>query len=179
MKRAAFVIIITMLCMACTQEPKRPRHRMLTQKEHTELNKKMFLRDSLLITRYCIAQGLDSLPTASGIWLTITKNGNGDTIRIGEKVRITYIISDMLSGEVYYRTDSAIGKRAIDKPYIIEAAKGQAISGIDDVITLLTDGSEATLVLQPDKAYGLIGDEDRINGRRLLVYRIRTEKIKS
>lgn len=174
--RLAFFIIITMLCIACSQEQKQ-RHRMLTKKEHTELNKKMFLRDSLLITRYCISHDLDSLPTSNGVWLTITKNGNNDTIRQGEKICINYVISDMLSGEIYYRTDSAIDKRPIDKPYIIQAAMGQTISGIDDILTMLTDGSEATLVLQPDKAYGLLGDEDRINGRRLLVYKIRTEKL--
>lgn len=161
---------------ACHDE-KQPKRRYISHKEHAELNKRMFSRDSLLITQYCIAHELDSVPNSYGIWLTINNQGTSDTIRIGDKICINYIISDMMSGEIFYRTDSAIGKRPIDKPYIIEAAKGQVISAIDDVLPILTDGSEATLVVQPDKAYGILGDENRIKGRRILVYKIKINKL--
>ncbi len=147
---------------ACQKE--KPRHVRVTKKQLIEMNRRLAQRDSALIVAYSDSLGLNPEPDKSGLWMTRTHEGEGMAIEKSTQVELAYTISDLM-GEVYYTSDRDGTKR-------MTAGMGQDVSGLDEALLQMRQGDKATLLLIPDKAYGMLGDENKIRGRRILRYDI-------
>ncbi len=129
------------------------------------MNVRIAKRDSAIIVNYSDSLGLNTVPDKSGLWLTIHDEGVGETIGIGNNVEFDYKISDIV-GDVYYEgTKKMLAGKSLD------------ISGLDEMLLKLKDKSSATALLIPDKAYGILGDNDKIRGRRILRYDITIKNV--
>lgn len=154
--------IAALLAVACAEE--RNERRMPTKRELIEYNRRLVRMDSLCITQYSDTMGLNPVPTTSGLWMTIHAEGDGELIQKGQTVTLKYTISDLL-GHTFYDSEK-------DGMKIFPAGRGHEVIGLDEAMASMRRGSRATLILMPDKAYGLIGDERRIGGRIILRYDI-------
>jgi FKBP-type peptidyl-prolyl cis-trans isomerase 2 len=65
-----------------------------------------------------------------------------------------------------------------DGEKVFVAGRGHEVMGLDEGVVGLRKGAKATLLLLPDKAYGLIGDEKKINGRIILRYDIEVKDVR-
>lgn len=157
MKRIFLILATILLAWGC-KEKTAPKP--VTKNDLIAMNERLVRRDSVIITRYCHEQGLDSVPNAEGLWITVLEEGTNEAIQTGSAVAYSYKISD-IRGQEYYN-----GQRQIT------VGAGQDVFGVELALKQLHDKSKATIVLMPDLAYGLIGDENKIVGRKILRYDI-------
>lgn len=167
-KQITFALVIVLIVVSCTEE--RQVRRAPTKATLIEYNKRLMSMDSLCITQYSDTMGLNPTPTSSGLWLTLHDEGVGEPIKKGETVSLKYTISDLL-GHQFYDSEN-------DGLKVFPAGRGHEVAGLDEAIVGMKRNARATLLLIPDKAYGLIGDEKRIGGRIILRYDIEVVDVK-
>lgn len=159
-----FVGLLVVACMmlSCANEESRRKH--VSKKELIAYNQKLVKMDSAAIVHYCYKNKLDSLPNRQGLWLTVNTKGSGTQIVNNQTVTLSYSISDLL-GNIYYTSQR-------DGNKIVKVGSGNDIMGLDMALPQLQQGAKATLIVMPDLAFGLIGDENKIQGRKILRYDI-------
>lgn len=154
------LLVISCMFFACKEEKKEQRH--VTKEDMIRYNQQLVHRDSCVIASYCRDQNLDSVPTASGLWQTIFEDGEGELIAKGDAVELGYVISD-IDGTLYYDSQKDGNKK-------LSVGAGQDVMALDLALLGKRLHSRFTLIVMPDLAYGLLGDENRIEGRRILRY---------
>lgn len=163
MVRAFQIVSLLVLCaslISCQEQKKEQRH--VTKDDMIRYNQRLVHRDSCVIAAYSRAQQLDTVPTSFGIWLTLNDEGDGEPVANGDAVELGYTISD-IDGTLYYNSHKDGNKKLI-------VGAGQDIMALDRALVGTKLHSRFTLIAMPDLAYGLLGDEDRISGRRILRY---------
>jgi len=108
--------------------------------------------------------GWEATVTPSGLWIVVEKTGSGPLIKEGDRVRYAYT-SNLLDGTPCYEA----GKSS---PESLVVGKGGVITGIDQGMRHLRNGSRATLLIPPHLGHGNFGDRDKIPGNSVLLYRI-------
>lgn len=88
--------------------------------------------------------------------------GRGDLIKNGDKVSMEYVITTLLGDTLYSSAHDGIKS--------IVAGQCDMNIGIDEALTQLRKGADATVILIPEKAYGVRGDGNAISGRMILRY---------
>jgi FKBP-type peptidyl-prolyl cis-trans isomerase len=111
------------------------------------LMKKRAIEEDGIIQNYLKKNKLKASKTESGLYYVITKEGNGIQPKVGSKVSVHYKGS-LLNGEVF---DESYQK---GQPLDFVLGQGQVISGWDEGISLLKEGSKATFLLPSRMAYG-------------------------
>ena len=99
-----------------------------------------------------------------GLWITVSEQGIGNYIQKDNIVTLSYSISD-LRGNIYY-TSQRDGKK------VLKVGQGTDVMALDMALPQLRNGAQATLIVMPDLAYGLRGDDAKIEGRMILRYDI-------
>jgi FKBP-type peptidyl-prolyl cis-trans isomerase len=69
----------------------------------------------------------------------------------------------LLTGDTVYTSRN-------DGPLLFEVGKGQVITGLEEAILLLRVGDRAKIIIPSHLAFGLIGDQNKINHKASLVY---------
>lgn len=161
-------VLVAMFVASCAEE--RPTRRMPSKRDMIEYNRRLVQMDSTCIVAYSDTAGLNVKPTSSGLWITIHEEGSGEAVVKGQTVVLAYKISDLLGHEFY--------NSQTDGEKVFVAGRGHEVMGLDEGVVGLRKGAKATLLLLPDKAYGLIGDEKKINGRIILRYDIEVKDVR-
>ena len=167
-RQIIFGLLVMIVIVSCEQE--QSARRMPTKRDMMEYNRRLVRMDSMCIVAYSDTAGLNTQPTPSGLWITMHEEGSGDVVEKGQTVVLKYKISDLL-GHEFYNSER-------DGEKMFAAGRGHEVSGLDEAVVGMHRGSKATLILMPDKAYGLIGDEQRISGRIILRYDIEVKAVK-
>lgn len=163
------LIISTLAIGAC-----RERSRSGTVKEGinneqlAEINRQLLIKDRERIVSYIERKGLDMEETGTGLWISRNKGGEG-VIKDGDIVSLEYVCS-LLDGTVVY--DSAK-----DGLMVFEVGKTDIPAGLNQGVKLLGQGSEAVLIIPGYLGYGLLGDENKIPGRSILVYNVKVKSV--
>lgn len=76
----------------------------------------------------------------------------------------------LLDGTLIYDSDS-LGNKSF------KVGQGGVEPGLEEGVLMLEQGSRARFILPPHLAFGLIGDENRVPGRAILVYDIEVVKV--
>lgn len=100
--------------------------------------------------------------TSTGLRYMIIKHGIGAVARPGKTVKLDYSVTLL--------TDDTLYSGRKDGPIIFEVGKGQVITGLEEAILLLRVGDRAKFIIPSHLAYGLIGDQRKINHKASLVY---------
>lgn len=161
------ILAISLLLVACQQEQQ--QRRRATKQELIAYNQKLVKMDSAAICYYCHQNNLDSIPNTQGLWMTITEQGIGDNIQKNNVVTLSYSISDLL-GNIYYTSQH-------DGLKVIKVGQGNDVMALDMALPQLRNGAKATLIVMPDLAYGLRGDDAKIDGRIILRYDIEVVRV--
>ena len=126
------------------------------------INKYLVRKDVELIESYAKRRGWNITQTESGLFYEIYEEGSGDSARDGRKVTINYTLS-LLDGTICYSSDES-------GPKTFRLGRSREESGLEQGLLMMQAGDKAHLILPPHLAYGLLGDEDRIPARSIIVY---------
>lgn len=140
-------------------------------KESVELNKKLNAEEELIIKNFIKKDSLKIYhPSTTGFWYTyITKDTlNLSPLKKGDIVHFSYQIDDLNGQNIYpiqeklYRVDEEI-----------------LIQGLQEGIKLLKANEEVVFLFPSYKAYGYLGDKNKISGRQLLKYQVKINSIQT
>jgi FKBP-type peptidyl-prolyl cis-trans isomerase FkpA len=166
------IIISILFFTACSSDDNHPKtdQEILAYKEPlVGVNKILVDKDSAEIASYCSRRKLSLSTSASGLWYKIYHTGKGDSAKADNVANIKYKVS-LLSGKVCYTSDS-LGL----KNFLI--GQGGVETGLEIGILKMREGDKAKFIMPPNLAYGLIGDENKIPARSIIVYEVELVKL--
>jgi FKBP-type peptidyl-prolyl cis-trans isomerase FkpA len=120
------------------------------------LAKAQIKKDDKIIATYLAEQGItNAKKTASGLYIAIDQEGNGEKPKSGDEVKVNYT-GTFLDGKKFDSSvDSAFGHMT---PYAFKLGQRQVISAWDEGIAALTKGAKAKLIAPSSLAYGSGGN---------------------
>ena len=135
-------------------------------KKFFELYRKNYVteKDIELIENYIERRGWDMEVTESGLFYQIYEHGNGKKALNGKNVTINYVVS-LLDGTICYDSEN-LGP----KEFVI--GKSNEESGLEQGVLMMRAGDKARFIMPPHLAHGLLGDENRIPARAIIVYEV-------
>jgi len=134
-----------------------------------DVNKFLVQKDNERIQSFVERRGWQMKKTGSGLWYQIISDKTGTKINEGDKVKIDYEIR-LLDGTLCYTSDSTGFKEFV-------VGRQETMVGLQEGIKLLTNGDKARFIIPPHLGYGLIGDENRIPARAILVYTLEVKEV--
>ncbi len=164
-------LLIGFLASCAVQNKDKEQKRRPTAEELISLNRRMVTLDADAIKEYIEENNLDMKETKTGLWYRIDEEGTGAMVTKGDVVEISYLIS-LLDGTLCYSSDSLGNKK-------FKVGQGGVETGLEEGILLLKKGSKATFIMPPHRAYGLVGDDDKIPGRKSIVYNVEVVDLES
>lgn len=134
------------------------------------VNKQLVENDSLIIARYAKRRQWNMSLTRTGMWYQIIERGKGPVAIDNSRITIAYTC-ESITGATYYHSDS-LGL----KSFIV--GKERVEAGLHEAAKMLHEGDSACFILPPHLAFGLMGDENKIGPRAILVYHLRVKQVK-
>lgn len=104
--------------------------------------------------------------SGTGLRYMIYQKGKGKQLQKGDIVNLTYTV-ELINGV-----------KADEGTKEFEVGHGGVESGIEEAMLLLKVGDKAKLILPPHLAFGLLGDENKIPKRAVLIYDIEVQSVK-
>lgn len=151
-------------CSRCTED-RGSAPRRATREQFIRYNRYLVRSDSVCIAQYSDTMGLSTRPTDTNLWLTVRDRGEGKPIVNGDRVSFAYTVTTLLGDTLYASAHDGIAT--------VTVGQGEVNMGVDEVLTALHEGGEATAILIPEKAFGVRGDGGAIRGRMILRYDIK------
>ena len=162
------VTFFAMMPLSCRMTPGKENAPSYTPEEEKEMllkiNKFLVQKDIDLIKKYAERRGWDMEVTETGLFYEIYEQTTGKKTELGMNIRMNYSLS-LLDGTLCYSSEK-------DGPKEFQLGKSLEISGLEQGVELMRLGEKARLILPPHLAYGLLGDEERIPARAIVVYEI-------
>ncbi len=157
-------LIASSVMYSCWNEPQehKPDKEAIRKENLIRINKYLVGKDTDMIKGYLKRHDWVMQTTKTGLWYMIYERGNGDSVRSGKVVTIKYK-TYLLDGTLCYSSDSLGPKK-------FRVGKGEVENGLDEGIKFLRVGDKARYILPPHLAHGLIGDENKIPPRAIIVY---------
>jgi len=121
------------------------------EKEKAESAGKQIGIDEALIAGYIAEKGLKPTKTEKGVYIQITKEGNGPQAEIGDSVKVNYT-GKTLDGKVFDSSRKEDGGLGSTFDFVLGVTP--IIAGWQDGIAQMKQGSRATLVIPSGLAYG-------------------------
>ena len=115
------------------------------------------------IKAYLTENNITSKPTESGLYVLIKKEGQGETPKKGDRVKVHYT-GTLLNGKKF---DSSVDRGT---PFEFPIGQGRVIKGWDEGISMLKVGSKATLIIPSKLAYGERGAGQDISPYAPLIF---------
>ncbi len=109
--------------------------------------------------------------TETGLFYEIYEPSQGKKVEMGDIINLKYELS-LLDGTLCYTSDQ-------DGNKLFRLGKSQEISGLEQAVAMMRAGEKARFVIPPHLAYGLLGDENRIPARAIIVYHVELVEVKS
>ncbi len=128
-------------------------------------NKYIEQSENTQIESYLSRRGWNMKQLHNGSYIEEYQMGNGAAIDYEDTIAITYTVS-ALNGSVFYNN--------VEETVVI--GKHQPNVGLDCALQSLHRGSSARVILPSSLAYGVLGDNDRIPSRAVLVYDLKINK---
>lgn len=140
----------------------------ISKEQLAEINRQLLIKDRERIISYIERKELDMRETDTGLWYFESVKGSGDIIN-GNNVILEYTCS-LLDGTVVYDSKE-------DGLMTFKVGKSDIPSGLNEGVQLLGEGSEALFIMPGYLGYGLLGDENKIPARSILVYNIKVLEV--
>lgn len=128
-------------------------------------NKYIEQSENTQIESYLSRRGWKMKQLHNGSYIDEYQVGAGSAIEYEDTITISYSVSS-LNGSVFYSN--------VEETVVI--GKHQPNVGLDCALQGLHRGSSARVILPSSLAYGVLGDNDRIPSRAVLVYDLKINK---
>ncbi len=163
------LVSISILNLTCCEQKKiTSQQKEISDKGYKDtlimINKYLIKQDDERIEAYIKRHDKNMQITESGLRFEILKKGTGEIARKGLIAKMNYKI-ELLDGTLCYSSDSTGVK-------IFKIGQGGVESGLEEALLLMRVGDEATLIMPPYLAHGLIGDMKKIPARATIVYHV-------
>jgi FKBP-type peptidyl-prolyl cis-trans isomerase len=161
------ILFLIVLFVGCnSREEKRPGFSLSdTKKTLEKINKGLVDKDRESIEAYIDRHRLDGVEeNKSGLFYLIWEEPTGPKPVAGNIVILDYKVT-LLDGTFCYSSENG-------KPKEFLVGHGGVESGLEMGILLMHQGQRAKLILPPHLAHGLLGDNDKIPPRSIIVYDI-------
>ena len=170
-------IVITgflLLLVACVQQQPTNKSPVMSDKQKEEMllrvNKYLVEKDVELMRSFAERKGWNMEISETGLFYEIYHRTDGSRVEEGDLVSIHYDI-DLLDGYRCYSSEK-------EGPREFILGRSQEISGLEQGVAMMREGEKARFIIPPHLAYGLIGDEERIPARSIIVYFVELAEIK-
>ena len=160
-------ICVLVLCSVCScsgaqEKSKRSKSAEIPLETYIQMNRQMVADEQNIIEKYIADKGLVMNRTETGLWFNISEAGTGENVNKGKIVKLNYSIR-LLDGSLLYSSDESGAKEFL-------VGQGGVETGLEEGILMLKKGSKASFIMPPHLAHGLIGDDDKIPSRAILLY---------
>ena len=169
-KSIILYIVLFLLILSCRQRPDVTRGNDSVSRENLiRANKILVKQDAEKIEAYVKRRNWEMKETETGLWYMIYEKGNGARAKEGDIATIDYKIS-LLDGTECYSS-------AISGPKEFKIGQGGVESGLEEGILLLHVGDKARFIMPPHLAHGLLGDNNKIPARSIILYEVNLTKL--
>jgi FKBP-type peptidyl-prolyl cis-trans isomerase len=162
-----------MICACCGQDKvaQTPPPMQQVNQQLIGVNRELVSKEATRIDGYLKRNQLEAEKTGTGLRI-IRKKTHPDKAmpKPGDFVTVHYTVK-LLDGTLCYSTKDK-------KPEMFKVGMDQVESGLHEGIQLMHVGDEATLILPPHLAHGLIGDQEKIPPLSSIVYDIELVSIR-
>jgi FKBP-type peptidyl-prolyl cis-trans isomerase len=173
--RVLFIIIPVVMLLSCSKQTASEKAPERTASEEKEMllrvNKFLVQKDVELIESYSKRRGWDMEVSETGLFYEIYEPAQGKKVEQGDIIDLKYELS-LLDGTVCYTSEE-------DGNKVFRLGKSQEISGLEQGVAFLRAGDKARFIIPPHLAYGLLGDENRIPARSIIIYQVELVGVKS
>ena len=118
------------------------------------------------IERYIMKKKISPSKTPSGLYYIVHKQGEGSRAKVGDTVVVNYT-GRYLSGAVFdtsiemvAHTEAAFNKGRYYSPVVMPVGSGKFISGFDESLFLIPEGSIYTVIVPSKLAFDSKGDDN-------------------
>lgn len=165
MFRVSTIIIVFCCFYSCKGiNEQNNRHQKPGKKEMAALNEYFVQKDRERIENYIERKALKMAESPTGLWYMIKKQGTGELLRDNDRIKLEYDCS-LLDGTECY-SSKYLG------PKELVLGKSQMEAGLNEGMHMLKKGAEATFILPPFMAWGLLGDGKKIPPRAIIIYNV-------
>ncbi len=162
--KGVLLVLMFMICSCSGSQNRDNQKQQITSEDLIEANRHLVNREQEIIEEYVNEEDLEMKKTGTGLWYQISAPGQGDLIQTGDVVTFDYTVR-LLDGTLCYDSDNR-------GPKSFKVGKGDVESGLQQGILMLKKGAEAKFIMPPHLAHGLVGDDDRIPSRAIIIYDI-------
>ncbi len=162
--------IISVLLIACSNNEH--KHNISTHQAKKTLkgvNRYLTQDDEDVMVGYARRMGWDMKIDSTGMLYQIYKKGTGEKVKALKFISLNYTVS-LLNGTICYSSDST----GMLKFRVLEGGKE---SGLEYGVLKLCEGDKARFIIPPYLANGIIGDENKIPPRSIIIYDIEVIKV--
>ena len=140
------------------------KHGQIPLETYIKINRSLVEKEQKKIKAYVEEHNLEMKKTGTGLWYSIEKEGDGQKVKKGQIVTIDYEVK-LLDGTLCYSSENLGPKEFL-------VGQGGVESGLEEGILLLKPGSKALFIMPPHLAHGLVGDDDQIPARSIILYEV-------
>jgi FKBP-type peptidyl-prolyl cis-trans isomerase FkpA len=130
--------------------------------------------DEALLAEYFTKNKLKPTKTASGLYYTITKQGEGPVPNAGDNITVNYTGTTVDGKPFDSNVDPAFHHV---QPFSFAVGNGQVIKGWDEGLMLLNKGSKATFYIPSGLAYGERSPSAAIPENSILIFDVEVTEI--
>ncbi|MGE4288678.1 MAG: FKBP-type peptidyl-prolyl cis-trans isomerase [Salinivirgaceae bacterium] len=152
------------LLVSCKQKSTdKPASNRTSQKEYLlKANKGLVSLDQQRIKNYVKRRNWEMQVTETGLWYQLMDTNANEKAQTGKIAHLKYQVS-LLDGTICYTSDS-LGLMQF------KIGQGGVESGLEEAILLMRVGEKGRFILPPHLAHGLLGDDNKIPPRSVIVY---------
>jgi len=174
MYRILLILLLIIFSLSSCKEKKRrmtAREARAMQQPLESVNRRLLKQDEELITKHCKRRGWDMEMTNSGLWYGKLSSDTTQRYLIekGNLVELEYRI-ELLNGKLLYSSDS-LGTK------VFEVGHGGVENGLEEGILLMKRNDSFRFIMPPHKAFGLLGDMNKVPVRSIIVYYVDVIKV--
>lgn len=125
-------------------------------------NKGLVALDQEKIENFVKRHQWDMEVTQTGMWYQVIPSAFGDSALPGKIAHLKYQVS-LLDGTICYSSDSTGN-------LVFKVGQGGVESGLEEAILMMKTGDKGRFIMPPHLAHGLLGDENKIPPRTIIVY---------
>jgi len=159
-----FILFAILFLASCKPERKKKTYSEVRayEKPLEDVNRYLLKQDEQTIDDHCRRHSWKMKMTESGLWYGKLRTTELDSVRKGDFVKINYKV-ELLNGTVLYDSDSLGAK-------VFEVGHGGVENGLEEGILMMKNKEKFRFIMPPHKAYGLLGDLQKIPARSTIVY---------